>query len=112
MIKLTLYCVVPNYIKRRTSNICPNLSSVTGHDLDVKGTVYLTLGKDNKNFHTRFLIGKHFPYEAIVGANFVKANKLLLDVANLKFVYPKDNKTIIYNIKASQVKENIGNMRV
>jgi len=41
----------------------------------------------------------------------VKANKLLLDVANLKFVYPKDNKTIIYNIKASQVKENIGNRR-
>ena len=64
VINTSVFNKLPNYIKRRMSNICPNLSSVTGHDLDVKGTVYLVLRKDNRNFYTRFIICKNFPYEA------------------------------------------------
>ena len=89
VINSSVFNKLPNYIKRRMSNICPNLSSVTGHDLDVKGTVYLALRKDNRNFYTRFIVCKNFPYEAIIGANFLKSNKILLDVANSKFIYPK-----------------------
>ena len=55
------------------SNICPNLSSVTRHDLDVKGTVHLIWQKNNRNFYARFIICKNFAYEAIIGANFFKS---------------------------------------
>ena len=48
-------------------------SSVTGHDLDVKVTVYLALRKDNRNFYARFMVCKNFPYQAIIGANFLKS---------------------------------------
>ena len=111
VINTSVFNKLPNYIKRRMSNICPNLSSVTGHDLDVKGTVYLALRKDNKNFYTRFIVCKNFPYEAIIGANFLKSNKILLDVANSKFIYPTDTISIINNIQANKVRENIGNMK-
>ena len=93
------------------SNICPHLSSVIEHDLDVKGTVYLALRKDTRNFYTRFIICKNFPYQAIIGANFLKANKILLDVENSMFIYPTETKSIINNIQANKVKENIGNMK-
>jgi len=89
VINTSVFNKLPNYIKRRMSNICPNLSSVTGYDLDVKGTVNLALGKDNTNFYPRFIVCKNFPYEAIIGANFLKSYKILLDVANSKFIYPK-----------------------
>ena len=75
------------------------------------GTVYLALRKDNKNIYTRFIICKNFPYEAIIGTNFLKANKILLDVANSKFIYPTGTKPIINNIQANKVQENIGNMK-
>ena len=112
VINTSVFNKLPNYIKRRMSNICPNLSSVNGHDLDVMGTVYLALHKDNKNIYTRLIICKNFPYEAITGTNFLKANKILLDVANSKFIYPTGTKPIINNIQANKVKENIGNMKV
>ena len=111
VINTSVFNKLPNYIKRRMSNICPNLSSVTGHDLDVKGTVYLALRKDNRNFYTRFIVCKNFPYEAIIGANFLKSNKILLDVANSKFIYLTDTISIINNIQANKVRENIGNMK-
>ena len=76
VINTSVFNKLPKYIKRRMSNICPNLSSVTGHNLDVKGTVYLALRKDNRNFCTRFIICKNFPYEVIIGTNFLKANKI------------------------------------
>ena len=93
------------------SNICPNLVSVTGHDLDVKGSVYLTIHKDNKNFPTRFIICKNFPDEVIIGANFLRTNKFFLDVANSKFVNQTNNKTMINNIKNNRIKEKICNMK-
>ena len=36
VINTSVFNKLPNYIKRRMSNIRPSLSSVTGHDLDVK----------------------------------------------------------------------------
>ena len=60
VINTSVFNKLPNYTKRRTSNMCPNLSSVTGHDLDVRGTVYLALRKGNRNFYTRFIICKNF----------------------------------------------------
>ena len=70
VINAFVYHKLPNCIKRQMSKICPNLLSVTRHDLDVKGSVYLTIHKDNKNFPTRFIICKNFPDEVIIGANF------------------------------------------
>ena len=64
-----------------------------------------------QNFPTKFVICKNFPYEVIIDANFLKANKILLDVVNSKFVYPMDTKAIIDNIQAIQIKENISNMK-
>jgi len=47
-----------------------------------------------------------------MGANFLKANKILLDVANQKFIYPTDNKIIIINNKqTNRIKEKTGNMK-
>ena len=58
VISAFVYHKLPNYFKQQMSKICPNLLSVTGLDLDVKGSVYLTIQKDNKNFPTRFIICK------------------------------------------------------
>ena len=73
--------------------------------------MYLALRKNNRKFYTRFIICKNFPYEAIIGANFLKANKILLDVANSKFIYLTGTKSIINNMQTNKVKENIGNMK-
>ena len=97
VINTSVFNKLANYIKRRTSNICPNLSSVTGHDLDVKGTLYQALRKDNRNFYTRFIVCKNCPYKAIMGANFFK--------------YPTRTKSEINYIQANKVKENIGNLK-
>jgi len=69
VINTSVFNKLPNYIKQRMYTMCPELSSVTGHNLDERGTVYLNLRKDNRNFHTRFIICKNFPYEAMIGAN-------------------------------------------
>ena len=66
---------LPNHVKQKLSNICPDWPSVTGHDLDVKGSIYLTRLKDNRNFPTQFIICKNFPYQAIIGAIFLKPIK-------------------------------------
>ena len=86
----SVFYKLPIYIKQRTSNICHNLSSVNRQDLDVKRSVYLTIRKDNKNFPTRFIICKNFQYEAIKDTNFFKPTKILLDIANSKFLYQTD----------------------
>jgi len=40
----------------------------------VKGSIYLTRIKDNRNFPTRFIICNNFPYQAMIGAIILKAN--------------------------------------
>jgi hypothetical protein len=56
--------------------------------LDAKGSIRLDVKKANKIFPTNFIICRNFPYEAIMGANFFKSNKALLDDGNERLVYP------------------------
>jgi hypothetical protein len=78
------------YIKRRKNFNIPSLTSVTGHRLEAKGSIRLDVTKDNRIFPTNFIICKNFPYEAIIDANFLKSNKVLLDIANHRLVYTSD----------------------
>jgi hypothetical protein len=61
---------------------------VTGHKLDAKGSIHLNVKRDNRIIPTNFIICDNFPYEAIIGAKFLKSNRVLLDVANEGLIYP------------------------
>jgi hypothetical protein len=58
--------------------------------LDAKGSIRLNVKRDNRFFPTNFIICNNFPYEAIIGANYLMSNKVLLDVANERLVYPEN----------------------
>jgi hypothetical protein len=76
------------HIRRRTNVNNPYLTSVTGNKLDAKGSIHLDVKRDDRIFPTSFIIWNNFPYEAIIGANFLRSNKVLLDEANERLVYP------------------------
>jgi hypothetical protein len=78
---------LPLYIKGRKNFNNPNLTSVKGHKLDAKGSIPLDAKKDNRIFSTIFIICNNFSYEAIISANFLKANSVLLNVANERLVH-------------------------
>jgi hypothetical protein len=84
---------------------------VTRHNLEVKGSIYLTISKDNRSFPTRFIICKNFPYEAIIGSNFLKTNNILLDVANSKFIYPLEKRVRVNNTQNNSTKVKINYMK-
>ena len=88
IINSCVFNTLPLHIRRQKNPNNPNLTSVTGHKLNAKGSICLNLKRDNRTFMTNFIICDNLPYEAIIGANFLRSNRILLDVANEKLVYP------------------------
>jgi hypothetical protein len=67
--------------------------------LDAKGSIRLDVKKDNRIFLKNFIICENFPYEAIIGAKFLKSSKVLLDVANERLVYPANSSPLPVGVK-------------
>ena len=80
--------MLPPHIRQQRNFNNPNLTSVTGNKLDARGSIRLNVKRDNRIFPTNFIICDNFPYEAIIGAIFLRSNRVLIDVANERLVYP------------------------